>query len=429
MPSLIECAQSVTESLKGTLPFDSISPDHPWIQTIRMYSEVSGADTGVDLFLKEAMDGVELVRKAISEKGVDASVTKIEGTKILTKKAAQKLMEEGRLTKKAVTPVEGIPDYVTADLEHGFSTQKIKAAVRVAHWDPNESFLSTFYDPTKEVPNLGANPDKVSGYYAKYVNAYETFENQFFKAVDEDLSADTGTILGNFAAKIRQGRGIVTDKRAVTEAQKLIDVPDAIEQFLNLQPGQALNKEAITALSGLAKSSFQAWQNLNRSLPIETRTPEQIARLKRAGQLAQNLQMVASGAATEAGRALQALRNTRMLSAQDILKQYSPKLTGKSSAAAPVELHNGVKLSAEKYEEFSDSLIDAMGKLDPDNQLEIDAFFTNLHRGTGSEMVMEAWYNGVLSNPSTFAINMIGNEITRYMDMTCLLYTSPSPRD
>lgn len=197
-----------------------------------------------------------------------------------------------------------------------------------------------------------------------------------------------------FAPRINEARRGVRTWNETEEAAKMLGMSE--KELRRRRKGQAYNSEELTGSAWvLMQSAEQLHALMNRVMS------GQASQVERLGLLATFRRHVAiqetfSGAVAEAGRALNILRKVRTLQSFRTLTNFDELIGSMGEGFTPEELAR--KLSA--YE----------------NMRELNSGTRKIARASGWDMVFEAWVNGILSNPTTHAVNLIGSALaTMYM--------------
>jgi hypothetical protein len=165
-----------------------------------------------------------------------------------------------------------------------------------------------------------------------------------------------------------------------------------IEDLLGRKMGQALNAEQVENARTLLASSSETLKGMAQIVRSGQANDLQKADFMRAFNTHYAIQMQLSGAAAEAGRALQIFRKVAQ---SDALRVGQIRDFMAASAA------NGV--SPEK-------LADALATMTTPAQ--VSNFVKQQARATSYDMFLEAWINGLLSGPVTHAVNTTSNLLT-----------------
>ncbi|MBU2177674.1 MAG: hypothetical protein KJ556_21490, partial [Gammaproteobacteria bacterium] len=177
----------------------------------------------------------------------------------------------------------------------------------------------------------------------------------------------------------------------------------SVNQLLSRRKGEALNAETAVAARKLMVSSASRLNELAQK--VATREASDLDKFAFQKQLSIHyaIQAEVSGMTAEAGRALQSF-----------------KIQAKESAGALKQIDNVMKsLSAKtmrdpltgkqmRPEDVADLLVSI------DSVEGINTFTRQLRKATTFDMILEAWINGLLSGPTTHAVNMTSNALVAF---------------
>ena len=182
-------------------------------------------------------------------------------------------------------------------------------------------------------------------------------------------------------------RGVRSWEETSEEAKKY-----KIEDLLGRRSGQALNAEQIDNARTLLVSSSDTLRGMAQIVRSGQANDLQKADFMRAFNVHYAIQMQLSGAAAEAGRALQIFRKVAQA---DALRVGQIRDFMEATAA------NGVS---------PDKLAEAISKME--SPAQISNFVKQSARANSYDMFLEAWINGLLSGPVTHAVNITSNALT-----------------
>lgn len=186
------------------------------------------------------------------------------------------------------------------------------------------------------------------------------------------------------APKINEARREVI---TLQETEKLADdLGMSVADLLDRRKGQAFNAEQAVAARKIMVASAENLFELSKK--AATGSDEEVALFARAMSQHRAIQAQVSGLTAEAGRALGSFR-------------ISAKSADAQTRAINEALNAGGGVESIKDIAAMVSQFDEVGQLN-----------TMLKKGaTGREMIFEAWINGLLSSPTTHAVNMLSNAI------------------
>lgn len=182
-------------------------------------------------------------------------------------------------------------------------------------------------------------------------------------------------------------RGVITQRQTEILADNLGMTP---AQLLERRKGQAFNAEEALAARKILESSGSQLVKLARKAAVDPRDSDLIA-FRRSLALHHAIQAQVSGATAEAGRSLASFKITAK--------------GGLEQARAIREL-----IDASGGADFSRDMAAKLATLTHPRQIAVMA--TGLEKATSTDMVLEAWINGLLSGPQTHVVNMLSNSIT-----------------
>jgi len=164
------------------------------------------------------------------------------------------------------------------------------------------------------------------------------------------------------------------------------DLGMTVEDLLARRRGEAFNAEQILAARKILVASGKNLINLAQK--AKTGSEMDLALFRRATAQHRAIQAQVSGMTAEAGRALQSFR---------IVAQSDKEQERLIKEA--LETSGG--------EQISRRMAQLMSELDSEEQ--IGAFVKEAHKATTSDMLYEAWINGLLSSPKTHIVNAASN--------------------
>jgi hypothetical protein len=183
-------------------------------------------------------------------------------------------------------------------------------------------------------------------------------------------------------------RGVRSWDETAAEAKKY-----GIEDLLGRRLGQALNAEQIDNARTLLVSSADTLKGMAAVIRSGQANDLQKADFMRAFNTHYAIQMQLAGAAAEAGRALNIFRRVAQADAISVSK-VKDFLT-----AASLDKRVG-----------PEALADAISSME--SPAQVAAFVKQAKRATTWDMFVEAWINGLLSGPTTHAVNVTSNLLT-----------------
>ena len=188
------------------------------------------------------------------------------------------------------------------------------------------------------------------------------------------------------APKINEARREVI---TLEETEKLAnDLGMTVKELLDRRKGQAFNAEQAVAARKILISSGESLINLAKT--AATGSDQDVALFRRAMAQHSAIQSQVSGLTAEAGRALGSFR-----------------IIAKSQAAQDRAIKEA--LMAGGGTEVSKDMAAKLAQLDDPSQ--INAFIKGAENATTTDMVFEAWINGLLSSPATHVVNVLSNSL------------------
>ena len=188
------------------------------------------------------------------------------------------------------------------------------------------------------------------------------------------------------APKINEARREVI---TLEETEKLAnDLGMTAKELLDRRKGQAFNAEQAVAARKILISSGESLINLAKT--AATGSDQDVALFRRAMAQHSAIQSQVSGLTAEAGRALGSFR-----------------IIAKSQAAQDRAIKEA--LMAGGGTEVSKDMAAKLAQLDDPSQ--INAFIKGAENATTTDMVFEAWINGLLSSPATHVVNVLSNSL------------------
>jgi hypothetical protein len=183
-------------------------------------------------------------------------------------------------------------------------------------------------------------------------------------------------------------RGVRSWDETAAEAKKY-----GIEDLLGRRLGQALNAEQIDNARTLLVSSADTLKGMAAVIRSGQANDLQKADFMRAFNVHYAIQMQLAGAAAEAGRALNIFRRVAQADAISVSKVKD------FLSAASLDKRVG-----------PEALADAISSME--SPAQVAAFVKQAKRATTWDMFVEAWINGLLSGPTTHAVNVTSNLLT-----------------
>jgi hypothetical protein len=182
-------------------------------------------------------------------------------------------------------------------------------------------------------------------------------------------------------------RGVRSWEETAQEAKKY-----KIEDLLGRKMGQALNAEQVDNARTLLVSSADTLRGMATIVRSGQANDLQKADFMRAFNVHYAIQMQLSGAAAEAGRALQIFRK---VATSDTMRVGQIKDFLAATATNKIT---------------PESIADALSTMTTPSQ--VSNFVKQAKRATTWDMFQEAWINGLLSGPVTHAVNTTSNMLT-----------------
>ena len=212
----------------------------------------------------------------------------------------------------------------------------------------------------------------------KFLGQIETPEDimRIVKGTDEAFAAER---------EIARGGKISWDKSEEMSKDK------GLEDLLGRRHGQALAHDEILNARKLLVSSSETLRGMSKVIQAGTATDIEKLDFMRAFNTHYAIQMQLSGAAAEAGRALQIFRKVAQ---SDAIKmgQIREFMQGSAGKVAPEMLAKAIS--------------------EMETPAQVANFVKQATRATSWDMFIEAWINGLLSGPVTHAVNMTSNALT-----------------
>lgn len=211
-------------------------------------------------------------------------------------------------------------------------------------------------------------PDKAGN-----INLDRIFAPEDVKAVIRDTAAANAEFTG-------ARRGTITQDQTHDMGQ-LLGMTD--KQLAKRLEGQAFNAEQIDA----ARELLIAQAARFKQAAIDARGGNDLQRAKAAEEMTRlvAIQEQVHGITAEAGRALQIFRRLAGGDADEIARLAEMAKTGRI-----------------------DDIIDMVATMDAD---QVSAFTAKAFRAKTSDMLLEIWINGLLSGPTTQAVNILSNSL------------------
>jgi hypothetical protein len=182
-------------------------------------------------------------------------------------------------------------------------------------------------------------------------------------------------------------RGVVSNEQTLAESETALE----LKQILGRKPGQAWNASQMTAARRIMVDSAETLMEAARIVKGTNATESDMLRFRQLAAQHAAIQESVAGATAEAGRALQAFRVPAQggLVAEDHLRAVLNRAGGDRSTQAMAEL-----------------ILESGG--DP---AKIAKVTRETWHASSADMFLEYWINGLLSNPTTHAVNMTSNAL------------------
>lgn len=183
-------------------------------------------------------------------------------------------------------------------------------------------------------------------------------------------------------------RGVQTHAETAKLAKQLNMTP---EQLLKRRKGQAFKAEEAVAARELLAASADNLVELAKKASSASASQVDMFKFRRALSVHAGIQAEVSGATAEAGRALNSF-NIPVGATKDKI----------AAIRAMMDTSGGMHVTQD--------MADKLARLDtPEGIAE---FVNQASRAKTSDMVLEAWINGLLSGPQTHAVNTLSNALT-----------------
>ena len=212
-----------------------------------------------------------------------------------------------------------------------------------------------------------------------------TFGNLDSPEALDRLFAQVGEAFGGGIEEAR--RGVVTHEETIRLADDLGLTP---AQLLHRRKGQAFNAEQLLAGRRILLASGRRLLDLRDKVLSGTASDLDKFALQKQLNVHYAVQAQVSGMTAEAGRALQALRITAKESAGQ-LEQIRALTRNLSTRMSP------------------EQIAEALAPMD--TVQGVNRITRDLRKATGWDMILESWYNALLSGPVTHAVNVTSNAL------------------
>lgn len=206
----------------------------------------------------------------------------------------------------------------------------------------------------------------------------------------------------------RIGTNTVEDvHKAAAKGSANVDLNEAAQAIKDLPEGYGFNPVEMSFAHLVQSGLYKKYNELKAQLRVDPKNATLAREMRHALDVWSDITPTVKAGESQIGRGLNMLKYTTP----------SPdKLFGKAVEGFS-KLANAAVGGESKFANQSDlmlSVADAIDMLDND-PLKIDFFLTNLKTQNATNLpdqLWEAWYNSLLSNPSTMSINAIGNTVT-----------------
>lgn len=207
-----------------------------------------------------------------------------------------------------------------------------------------------------------------------------------------------------------KGRGVIPDRLAEKRAKGSLKgqtLEESTEAILDTPTGFVDTVEGSMARQMVLARLEKEYLTLTEKVALgKNLTVDEARRFDWISTAYPAADMAFSEMKSEAGRTLRSFQARYAPTTQGIAFKKANKL---------VNPLTNKEVSPEEYIKVQQDIAKAIMSLEPGDALALDLFHMNLHKAEGSDMLWEAWYNGLLSSPSTFIINAIGNTTTGMM--------------
>ena len=379
----------MTNKQTATKLAESAKPAESFISSV---DELSGLSDDASMLVDELIDN-------------GAKVTKEGNVKVYhrtTKEAADKIKSTGRMTSKEKDVFFSTSQNGQAA---GFGDEIVELSVPANKLHLDDVFGDEAHVRMEgndvDVDSFMAKPDvepKFTPFEETAAKSSPGFKTGAGKAADDAASninlnnidsTDQVDDLINKVAEIDAPKINEARREVITlqETEKLADdLGMSVEDLLDRRKGQAFNAEQAVAARKIMVSSGENLFNLAQK--ASTGSDEEVAIFARAMSQHRAIQAQVSGLTAEAGRALSSFRIQA------------------KSAEGQTRAINEALLAGGGVENMKD-IAAQVAAFDNVGQLNV-----MLKQGaTKGEMVFEAWINGLLSSPTTHAVNALSNAI------------------
>lgn len=313
----------------------------------------------------------------------------------------------------------GIQNKDTAALEQMLVTAKVKSAAYKQNAKKYKQELAETESQIERLSKLlkieGGAPDK-----------YETAANNFIKNLGDlkdlkpeeiiqkaqeefalnlnrlDTGMDVKTLIAAAVKTIHEAEGIsketVTHEQTINEALK--ELPGIYNKVMNLKRGKPLTRQQQLAARMLGTSLFEAF-NRTKLQGMANPTDQKLYQQAQASlvELGQYWSKVLASS-SEIGRTLEA---------QKIIEKVGADIPATEEFQKVLEMLSGQKeISPEQFYQLTDTL------KNPEQLAEMASELARPVTRRIQDVFLEAWINGLLSNPQTHATNVLSNIYTTF---------------
>lgn len=196
---------------------------------------------------------------------------------------------------------------------------------------------------------------------------------------------------GEHKAQMKEAsRGVQTHEMTQKFAD---DYGFTYEDVLKRNKGEALNDWQLKGFRDVLLTSALRLQELQKKAS-KNNSDYNLAMFNKARERHVLIQAEVTGAGSEAGRALQAMRIQSMQKGAEVAGNYK------------------AMLEATGGRETSQIILDRMATIDPENQVAVNIFIRDVTKATTPDKIYEAWINALLSSPTTHVVNITSNTLT-----------------
>jgi len=221
--------------------------------------------------------------------------------------------------------------------------------------------------------------------------------------------------------------GTTTFKEIEKAARKGLDgkpLMEAAEDIKNLPEGYGFNSVEMMAARVVQAGLYKKFDELGAALLKAGDDPKIAREMQHAMDAWKDITPLIEAGKSETGRTLASLRYTPM-SPEKVFGKTMDTLKGRMQAGtmkAGENVAKGLNLVAggeSKFANQSELMMNTYKAIKTlgDDPLKLDLFLMNVNKEGGglSDQLWEAWYNSLLSSPSTMLINATGNVVTNTM--------------